>query len=226
MVALDHPRIKQVIEDRGCKLEESWIPRAERSARHRIDQLVRAGAPPDEQWKGFFDSFMEGAGVPRPHRDGIQQELHSFHRRHHLWNRPLRGVPEALGALSRAGYRVAALSNSDGRAEVNLQQIGLAREFEFVLDSAEVGVEKPEAAIFHLACQQLELRPSDCVYVGDILSVDIEGALAAGLRAILLDHYECYRIEEIPENVPRAVEASEILAGFATTPAPEKEEER
>jgi putative hydrolase of the HAD superfamily len=141
-----------------------------------------------------------------------------YHRRQHLWNRPVPGVPEALSALSRAGLRLAAVTNSDGRAEWLLGTLGLAREFEFVVDSAEVGVEKPQAEIFRLACRRLGLAAGECAYLGDVLSIDVAGSARAGLVPVLVDHYGSYGPEEVPPGVPRAVEASEWVAGFLSDP--------
>jgi len=56
-----------------------------------------------------------------------------------------------------------------------------------VIDSAVVGVEKPDPRIFRLALAQAGVPPSAAVYVGDLYSVDVVGARRAGLDAVLLD---------------------------------------
>ena len=48
-------------------------------------------------------------------------------------------------------------------------------------------MEKPHPRIFRLAVQQARVTPDEAVYVGDLYSVDVRGARAAGLDAILLD---------------------------------------
>ena len=65
--------------------------------------------------------------------------------------------------------------------------LGLTAHVDFVLDSAEVGVEKPDPRIFELALAQARLDPSGAAYLGDLYSVDVRGARAAGMRAVLLD---------------------------------------
>jgi HAD superfamily hydrolase (TIGR01509 family) len=225
VLSMDHSRIAHCMEESGVLPGDNWIPVAERQGRRIADRLVHQGASAGEIWQGYFAAYMEGAGAPPEKVVEIYDRLAEFHRRHHLWNRPIPGVAEALASLARAGYRLACVSNSDGRAESTLVSVGLARDFEFVIDSDEVGIEKPDPRIFRLATNKLGLAPVDCAYVGDIISFDIEGSIAAGLRAILLDHYGSYEPADLPAGVPRAVEASEILAGLSAAPAAEREGE-
>jgi putative hydrolase of the HAD superfamily len=167
--------------------------------------------------------MLRSAGAPPEAVEPAFQRLVEFHHRHNLWTRVVPGIREAIAALARSGYRLAAISNSDGRAEWLLGTVGLAREFEFVIDSAEVGVEKPDARIFHMGCERVGLAPDRCAYLGDLMTVDVEGSAAAGLRPVLVDHYGSYDAEEIPPDVPRAVEASEIVAGFRAAEAEEND---
>ena len=62
-----------------------------------------------------------------------------------------------------------------------------AKEGLFVIDSAVVGVEKPDPRIFELAVRQAGVAAHEAAYVGDLYSVDVLGARAAGLHPILLD---------------------------------------
>lgn len=48
--------------------------------------------------------------------------------------------------------------------------------------SAEIKIEKPDPRIFHYACDQLEVSPQDCLYIGDQPQIDIAGARAAGMQ--------------------------------------------
>jgi hypothetical protein len=64
---------------------------------------------------------------------------------------------------------------------------GARDALDFVIDSAVVGVEKPDPRIFHLAIERADVAASEAVYVGDLYSVDVLGSRAAGLGAILLD---------------------------------------
>jgi putative hydrolase of the HAD superfamily len=223
VISIDHPRVARYLTEAGGAPPDGWVGRAERAGRLEVDRLVRAGTPPPDPWRAFWEAFLLAAGARPEAVEPLFHKLVDFHRRQHLWNRPEPGMVEALGALTRLGYRVAAVSNSDGRAEWLLASLGIAGDFEFVVDSTDVGVEKPDPRIFHLACARLGLAPGQCAYVGDLVTVDVEGAAAAGLRPVLMDLYGSYRMEEVPAGVPRAAEASQLLAGFQGGPAAGRE---
>ncbi|MBW8060258.1 MAG: HAD family hydrolase [Solirubrobacterales bacterium] len=61
---------------------------------------------------------------------------------------------------------------------------GLGDYFEVVVVSADLGVAKPDASVFEHALAQLDVESTDAVMVGDSISKDVDGALAAGLGAI------------------------------------------
>ena len=78
------------------------------------------------------------------------------------------------------------VSNSDGRVAEALEAAGLRAYFDVVVDSALVGVEKPDPAIFRAALDVLGVPPEEALYVGDLYEVDVLGANAAGIPAVLL----------------------------------------
>ncbi|MGH8935186.1 MAG: HAD family hydrolase [Acidimicrobiia bacterium] len=105
-----------------------------------------------------------------------------------LFVAPIPGARDALEVLREAGIRAAAVSNSDGGARYSLERAGLLDLFEFVVDSHEVGVEKPDPAIFRIALDRLGLPAERVWHVGDSYFHDIGGARAAGLaEAVLVD---------------------------------------
>ena len=55
-----------------------------------------------------------------------------------------------------------------------------------VIDSALFGAEKPDPAIFRAALEALRVAPGEALYVGDLYEVDVLGANAAGIPAVLL----------------------------------------
>ena len=48
-------------------------------------------------------------------------------------------------------------------------------------------MEKPDPRIFERALARARVAPGEAVYIGDLYSIDVRGARAAGLRAVLLD---------------------------------------
>ncbi len=144
----------------------------------------------------FFEHLLYALPIPEDLisdrtayvRDFILRE----HHRENLWRYLLPDTLDVLQSL-QARYRLAMISNSDGRAEALTIQYGLRPYLEFVIDSHEVGVEKPDPEIFAIALQKLDLPPSACVYVGDVYSIDVKGARSAGMSAILLDRRKSLR---------------------------------
>lgn len=55
--------------------------------------------------------------------------------------------------------------------------------FDDVVDSSDVGVRKPNAAIFHLACDRLGVAPSVAAFIDDFQG-NVDGAISAGLAAV------------------------------------------
>ena len=93
-------------------------------------------------------------------------------------------VPRTLEALRRRGIRLVVVSNWDHSLHERLQETGLADLVDGALASAEVGSAKPDRAIFAAA---LELAgTADAWHVGDTVEADVEGALNAGLRPVLI----------------------------------------
>ena len=95
---------------------------------------------------------------------------------------------DVVPALQRLTGRVAIGSISNGSA--NLAAIGLAHHFSVSLAAHELGSAKPDPAIFLAACEALEVRPIEAVYVGDDPLLDVEGAQKAGLRAVWINRFE------------------------------------
>jgi putative hydrolase of the HAD superfamily len=104
--------------------------------------------------------------------------------------RPFDDVLPALAALERAWPRTsfAVVTNGEGGPQrAKLEAIGLSERFPVLVASGEVGVAKPESAIFALACERLAVEPSQAVHVGDRLDFDAQAAAAAGLTGVWLD---------------------------------------
>ncbi|MFE7632856.1 HAD family hydrolase [Kitasatospora sp. NPDC001119] len=112
--------------------------------------------------------------------------------RHILDPARYRAYPDAvpcLRALRAAGHPLALVSNFDRWLRDILDGTGLTGLFDTVVISSEVGLEKPGPEIFVLACERLGRPPGECVFVGDSVVIDVEGAQRAGLHPVLLDRY-------------------------------------
>jgi len=94
-------------------------------------------------------------------------------------------VMKALGALGKA---VAIVTNGyGGKQRRKARYHGLDQHVAFVMSSEDAGCYKPLPGIFEKAAQRVGARPECCVFVGDMISTDIRGAHAAGMKAVLID---------------------------------------
>ena len=92
----------------------------------------------------------------------------------------------SLAERLRESYIVGVLSNSTLRLEKELLEgNGIHDIFHVVINSARVGIAKPDAGIYHHAAKAVGIEPSACVHIDD-LPHNVEGAREAGFQAV---HY-------------------------------------
>lgn len=106
---------------------------------------------------------------------------------HAEWRASQHPIPATLALVRalRPTYRVGVLSNADRTLRERLaQHVGIEGLFDDVVCSAEVGLAKPDPAIFRLACARIGASPPACVFVDDH-GPNVEAARAVGLRAVL-----------------------------------------
>jgi HAD superfamily hydrolase (TIGR01549 family) len=120
--------------------------------------------------------------------EAATDELERFHLERGLWDRVLDGAPEALDELRTDGLRLALVSNAEPRLRDTLEAAGLAQRLDYLVISAELGIEKPDPRIFRAALEALGVSPERAIHVGDLYEVDVVGARAAGLKAVLVDN--------------------------------------
>ncbi|MDB5805853.1 MAG: haloacid dehalogenase superfamily enzyme subfamily [Betaproteobacteria bacterium] len=95
--------------------------------------------------------------------------------------------PDALPALERLRphFRLAVISN--GFAD--LAAIGIHGHFAAVVSAHEVGVSKPDPAIYAACLERLGLQPEETIYVGDDPHNDIVGPNTAGMHAAWINRH-------------------------------------
>ena len=89
-----------------------------------------------------------------------------------------RPVIESLAEV----YPLVLVSNFYGNVEAVLADFGLLKYFRKIVESAVVGVRKPDPKIFSLGVEALGFRPEEVLVVGDSLKKDIIPAESIGCR--------------------------------------------
>lgn len=137
----------------------------------------------DDARKERFRRLVEARGGSASERD-IEAASRAYRQAYLAARRAVAGAVELLGALRTHG-RIAVVSNNVTVEQMQkLAACGLDRLIDAAVISEEAGVAKPEPEIFRIALRRLDASASDAVMIGDSWVADIEGAGAAGIRAI------------------------------------------
>jgi putative hydrolase of the HAD superfamily len=96
-------------------------------------------------------------------------------------------VGPALASLRRCSLKLVCVSNWDCSLPEVLARCGIGEALDGVVASATAGARKPDPAIFERALALAGCAPADALHVGDTPAEDVEGARAAGVRALLID---------------------------------------
>jgi putative hydrolase of the HAD superfamily len=187
-------RISETLARHGVKVSPDALARAEYPAKRRLDVGDTVGATTDASrgWL-YFDLILTEAGVPlSPATRAALADLNAYHRERNLWELVPDGVVPALEALRARGLRLTVVSNANGTLCAHLDRLGLTRWFDCVLDSRDLGVEKPDPRLFEIALDRSGAQRDTTIHVGDLYHVDVVGARSAGLRAVLLDEAGLY----------------------------------
>jgi HAD superfamily hydrolase (TIGR01509 family) len=211
LLDLDYGYLRRLIEARHGEVSIEELARYEAVARHEIHRQVIDGGRVSDSWRDYFRIILSKVGVPVVSRDGIVDSLWEAHQKFGLWTVPIDGAPETVSGLKARGFRIGVVSNAEGRVEQDLAAAGFRGLFETVVDSHLVGVEKPDPEIFHIALKRMGVSPEGAIYVGDLPSVDVAGARAAGLGAVLLDRHDLY--QETDARRIRAIRELPALLG-------------
>jgi len=99
----------------------------------------------------------------------------------------------------RGKYTLGVVSNFYGNLERVLNDLSLLQYFDVVIDSERVGVKKPDAKIFQLALNKIEVPPSDAIVVGDSYDRDIQPAKGIGCTTVWIDGISWQKPKDTPE---------------------------
>ena len=160
---------------------------------HQLDCQARSRGHFGTPWPhGYGHAILETLGLLDTSTTALARRIWDRHQQRNLWSYTFDWVRETLSDLTKQGYRMSVLSNSDGRTEKVFQTVKLDRYFEHIFDSKKLGFEKPDSTVFEYALAMLDLQPAEVLYVGDIYQVDIVGANRANIGGIHIDPLNLY----------------------------------
>jgi HAD superfamily hydrolase (TIGR01509 family) len=170
---------------------EQWQA-LERRTKQEFDHEMQNGQVDRGFWWRFHTYLVQELDEDISVRDKLVENTQQSAN----WDQILPGTRDALARI-RQQFRIAVISNSDGKIDRVLSRCGIADCFESITDSGTVGVEKPRPEIFEAALRTMQARADESLYVGDIYSVDYVGARNAGMQAVLLDVAGAYRDRDL-----------------------------
>jgi HAD superfamily hydrolase (TIGR01549 family) len=159
-------------------------------------------------WRGMIEALLSGGGAPSERLNELGAWLWSEQPAQNLWRQPIPGMIELVRELRGARIKVAIISNSEGRLAELVAELGWADDFDVIVDSGRVGIDKPDPRIFQHACAALGVSSSELLHVGDAWEADVLGALGAGASAVWFDARHAER--QLPERVLGAGSAPEL----------------
>lgn len=96
---------------------------------------------------------------------------------------------QILGQLQQRGYPLALISNASSAEVSAWEKSPLQDYFHVTLFSCDVGLKKPDPAIYHLASKQLGVQTPHCLFIGDGGSNEHQGARQSGMHPVLMSRF-------------------------------------
>ena len=186
--AMGHPGGTVGAERMELCLRETWA-KMENEVPRGADRYSHFPGGEQGYWFRFAEGTLARATGRPPEKElvlDLVEELGRAFREPSEW-RVFPDVLPALRALREEGFRLAVVSNWDSRLPGLLEDLRLAERFDTIVVSHLEGVEKPDPELFRRALRNLGAPPEKALHVGDLPGVDLDGARAAGIDAVLLD---------------------------------------
>lgn len=208
VVFLDMDAVAEVARSAGVRVAAEQLLAVEGTAKRRYEASLGAGGSHASGWRLYLETLLVEAGVEAGSAGRLIHPLRAAHEQLNLWRRVPADLPDALAEARAMGLRLGVVSNSEGRLEELFAHIGLGDAFEVIVDSSVEGIQKPDPEIFRRAIERMNVDAADAIYAGDIPSVDVDGAIGAGLRAALIDPFDFY-----PDHAraPRFASVAELV---------------
>lgn len=208
-------RVADVLGAHGIEVAAADLAAVDPSVRRQLDVPAQIQASTDQRrGSRYFDLVLEGAGISiTDAARAALSALRNYHDSENLWEYVPDFVPPTLRQLRGQGLRLVVVSNANGTLRKSFRRLGLDSLIDVLIDSAEIGIEKPDRRLFEVALARSGANRNATVHVGDFYNIDVVGARAAGLMAVLVDErglygdIDCVRVRSIVE-LPALIMAS------------------
>ena len=120
--------------------------------------------------------------------------------------------PETIDVLKKlkGKYKLAILSNGQSKSQHDkISHCNIDEYFDEIIVSGDYGINKPDPKIFEIMASKLGVKLEECVFVGDVFSSDIIGAIRSNMIPIWIEpnyerpsSYKGLRIRKLEELLP------------------------
>ena len=187
---------RKLAQKKVCNLIVEQLPRVFKAL--KMARIQEAFLKSDQISTDMFNSGASSEGL-RDKRSrlflqllGIKEEYAAmvtelYVRDYPLMNSPIDGAIPVVKKLSRK-FTVGVVSNGFPDVQFRkLETMGLNDLFSCIVLSEVIGIRKPDPTIFQKAASLIQIKPTECLYVGDSYAYDVIGAKNAGMQACWLN---------------------------------------
>jgi putative hydrolase of the HAD superfamily len=185
----------RVCRSHGIRVDAARFDRAVAASSFILDE-VEEPLYDDRLFIHYTASIIEHMGGRGPLVIQAARELYDQWASNHHFTM-YDDVEPVLRALVEVGKTIGVISNSHRSLDAFREHFALHGLIHAAVGSSEHGWLKPHRSIFDEALRRAGVHAGESIMVGDSLKADVQGALAAGMRAVLLR-----RSGEIPPEVP------------------------
>lgn len=180
---LDKENYRRALEDYVFRLEFSGgRAKLSKARRGMLERLRKAQKKNRElRFEDLYRGLLFDLGL-HPTQEKLNYIEHLYYHFFRIDLVP--GIREMLVDLS-GRYNLAIISNvTSNVSRLALQKFNLEQYFDYVVLSRDLGIRKPDPEIFNFTLQNLGVKSSEAVHVGDSLEHDVQGAKNVGMKTV------------------------------------------
>lgn len=173
--------------------------------------------PPDDFMQLWFDTYYErGMGIFQSYEDNIEYicqklgvkaessritlAIQAAYECRVRFMRPRPHANELLSYLKAEGYKTGLITDCGAEVPKLFNDMTFSPLIDVAVFSCLAGMQKPDPQIYQLATERLEVKPEDCLYIGDGDDQELTGALQVGMHPVLIrnpdeDSADVYRTD-------------------------------
>ena len=175
----------------GLKLDAKKLDQAFHASWKQMPQRAAIDGPRENDDKGWWRELVDlvldqvAPSLSEVDRDNFFEIAYEHFAEAGVWELypDIRDVLEKL----QPRFRLAVISNFDGRLRFVLQHLGISKFLSHIFISSEIGADKPDPEIYRRAARLMNLKPNEILHVGDDPERDWNAAGAAGLSIFRVD---------------------------------------